>query len=114
MKPLHTNSNEITYSIIDDAMSIAVLSTSEDFEGIDFALANLNGVHSNRMNTRSVKLYHVLEGQIEFNYLDKKEIVKAGGLFILPPKVWCEMVGQNSRFAISCSPAFNPSDEVNV
>ncbi|MEU6720730.1 hypothetical protein ABZ897_55540 [Nonomuraea sp. NPDC046802] len=73
--------------------------------------ADLNGLHSRRMNRRSAKLYLVLSGKLRvISGGMEREAGPLSGITV-EPGTWVELIGYAAKIAIVYSPAFNPADE---
>ena len=74
-------------------------------------LAELNGIHTKRVNYKSTKIFYILQGSLKVkNDLVEKEVTK-DSLICIPPNIGVELLGINCKFIIICTPPYDPADE---
>ncbi|MEU6712724.1 hypothetical protein ABZ897_14685 [Nonomuraea sp. NPDC046802] len=96
---------------VDDAMTIYQYFSEVESPQASLVTADLDGLHSRRMNRRSVKLYFVLSGKLLVKSDEmEREVGPLAGVLI-EPGTWVELVGEAAQIAIVYSPAFDPADE---
>ncbi|MFI1334960.1 hypothetical protein ACH4U7_33620 [Streptomyces sp. NPDC020845] len=96
---------------VDDAMTVFDYFTEADGDEVSLVTADLDGIHSNRVNHRSVKLYFVISGKLRvISDGVEREVGPLSGVRV-PAGTWVKLVGENAKVAIICGPAFNPADE---
>ncbi|MDA0633314.1 hypothetical protein OUY22_07765 [Nonomuraea sp. MCN248] len=93
-------------------MTIYQYFSESDSPHASLVTADLNGLHSRRMNRRSVKLYFVLSGNIRIKSDGTEHEIGPLGAAMIDPGTWVELVGEAARIAILYSPAFNLDDEI--
>ncbi|MEJ2852826.1 MULTISPECIES: AraC family ligand binding domain-containing protein [unclassified Saccharothrix] len=97
--------------VVDDAMTIRSYFSAEQSTAVDLVAAELDGLHSLRVNRRSTKLYYVERGTLDITIDGRKYTADAGSTILVRVDEEHEMVGHAARVLIICSPAFDPADE---
>ncbi|MFF7977144.1 hypothetical protein [Streptomyces sp. NPDC007905] len=96
---------------VDDAMTVFEYFTGAESGNVSLVTADIDGIHSNRVNHRSAKLYFVISGKLRVvSDSSEREAGPLSGVLV-PADTWVELVGENAKIIIICAPAFNPADE---
>ncbi|WP_405596723.1 hypothetical protein OG741_11465 [Streptomyces sp. NBC_01410] len=96
---------------VDEAMTVFEYFSESDSRQVSLVTAELDGLHSNRVNHRSAKLYFVISGKLRVNADGvEREAGPLSGVLV-PPGSWVELVGESAKILIICGPAFNLADE---
>jgi mannose-6-phosphate isomerase-like protein (cupin superfamily) len=103
--------SDVTPIVIDQSMTLWPLLSSSQSPDLDFVWTRINGIHSRRVNYRSIKLYYVNSGNVVIRGDTVSFEVSAGGIALVPPGIWCEIEGDAAEVGIACCPAFDPKDE---
>jgi mannose-6-phosphate isomerase-like protein (cupin superfamily) len=96
---------------VDSSMELYPLIDGLSSPSVDCVIVALDGTHSRRINRRSHKLYFVLSGSVHISTDESDYTLEANDVAIVPPSVWCKLVGVQANVVIVCTPAFSPRDE---
>lgn len=111
MNAIVVDSAEVDPVRIDESMQLWRYVDGARSPQLDFVMTTLHGRHERRVNHRSHKLYLVLAGSLEIVTDAGRRTLNRDDVAIVPPGVWCELIGAQARVAIACAPALNPNDE---
>ncbi|MEP1143755.1 MAG: cupin domain-containing protein [Henriciella sp.] len=72
----------------------------------------MNGEHGTRTNSKCVKMFYVLSGQIRTTTDGKQYVAQAGDLICIPKGVTAHIEGDDAEALIICGPAFDSAFDV--
>jgi len=88
-------------------------SSKEDFSKMSCAYIVVTGRHGKIKNTKSDRLYFVIEGGGQFIIKDEPEKVREGDVVIIPKNTPFDYIGKMKLLLVD-SPAFDPEADVKM
>jgi mannose-6-phosphate isomerase-like protein (cupin superfamily) len=95
----------------DDFITIHEYISRQKSGEISVVMAELNGVHSKRMNKRCTRVYILLSGKLDVELESATHHINAGEMLLVRPGQWCTMTGHNAKMYVIHTPAFDPGYE---